>query len=112
MKHCLNNGFHSAGDARHEAGGYYSPTAARPESAASSSPPTSGSVVVPQPINVSKMGSMQSAAAHGLGHPLHPQHGQHPQAAMRKYQCKMCPQVISPVFFIFQVLEFPCHLAI
>ena len=24
----------------------------------------------------------------------HPQHGQHPQAAMRKYQCKMCPQVI------------------
>ena len=34
----------SAGDARHEAGGYYSPTAARPESAASSSPPTSGSI--------------------------------------------------------------------
>jgi len=84
------------GDARHEAGGYYSPTAARPESAASSSPPTSGSVVVPQPINVSKMGSMQSAAAaHGLGHPLHPQHGQHPQAAMRKYQCKMCPQIFA-----------------
>ena len=98
MKHCLNNGFHSAGDARHEAGGYYSPTAARPESAASSSPPTSGSVVVPQPINVSKMGSMQSAAAHGLGHPLHPQHGQHPQAAMRKYQCKMCPQVSLMMF--------------
>ena len=24
-----------------------------------------------------------------------PQHGQHPQAAMRKYQCKMCPQVIN-----------------
>ena len=26
----------------------------------------------------------------------HPQHGQHPQAAMRKYQCKMCPQVNNP----------------
>ena len=39
---------------------------------------TSGSVVVPQPINVSKMGSMQSAAAaHGLGHPLHPQVTEH-----------------------------------
>ena len=29
-------------------------------------------------------------------HPLHTQHGQHPQAAMRKYQCKMCPQVTNP----------------
>merc|ERR1719483_1286180 len=47
------------GDIRQDSSGYYSPSGGRPESAASSSPPTPGSVVVPQPINVAKMGGGQ-----------------------------------------------------
>jgi len=78
-----------SGDGRHDSSGYYSPTA-RPESAASSSPPTSGAVVVPQPINGAKMISQSH-----LGHALQPPHPNHPQAAIRKYQCKMCPQIFA-----------------
>ena len=70
-----------------DGGGYYSP-GARPESAASSSPPTSAPLIVPQPINVAKMS--------GAG-ALHPH--QHPHQAIRKYQCKMCPQVRVQVYF-------------
>jgi len=86
------------GDIRQDSSGYYSPSGGRPESAASSSPPTSGSVVVPQPINVAKMGGGQGGgqSAAGLGgHALHPSHPGHPQAAIRKYQCKMCPQIFA-----------------
>lgn len=85
----LQKGGGGGGDGRHDSSGYYSPSA-RPESAASSSPPTSGAVVVPQPINGAKMISQSH-----LGHALQPPHPNHPQAAIRKYQCKMCPQIFA-----------------
>merc|ERR550532_1800746 len=80
-------------DGRQESGsgsGYYSPSA-RPESAASSSPPATGSVLVPQPINGAKVFS-QSHLGHAL-QPPHSQHGGGGGASIRKYQCKMCPQI-------------------
>ena len=84
-------------DARQDSGpGYYSPGGpGRPESAASSSPPASGagssSVLVPQPISGAKV-----FPGHGLGPPPGPAHPGHAGAqgpGIRKYQCKMCPQV-------------------
>ncbi|XP_023348699.1 zinc finger protein rotund isoform X4 [Eurytemora carolleeae] len=45
-------------------------------------------LVVPQPINASKMGGMGDGS---LG--LHPHH--HLNGVPRKYQCKMCPQVFA-----------------
>lgn len=81
----------AAGDGRAQdsGSGYYSPTA-RPESAASSSPPASSSVLVPQPINGAKVFSQSH-----LGHLQPPHSGNHPQASIRKYQCKMCPQIFA-----------------
>merc|ERR1719242_1563345 len=82
-------------DGRQESGsgsGYYSPSA-RPESAASSSPPATGSVLVPQPINGAKVFS-QSHLGHAL-QPPHSQHGGGGGASIRKYQCKMCPQIFA-----------------
>ena len=85
-----------AGSERQDSGpSYYSPGGpGRPESAASSSPPASGagssSVLVPQPISGAKV-----FPGHGLG-PPGPAHPGHPGAqgpGIRKYQCKMCPQV-------------------
>lgn len=71
----------------------------RPESANSASPPSnhphfpsfppsssSGMLVVPQPINASKMGGMG-------GDTVFPHH--HMNGGPRKYQCKMCPQVFA-----------------
>ena len=93
---CLFSGGGAGSDARQDsASGYYSPGGpGRPESAASSSPPASGagssSVLVPQPISGAKV-----FPGHGLGPPPGPAHPGHPggQPGIRKYQCKMCPQV-------------------
>merc|ERR1719192_964456 len=81
-------------DGRQESGsgsGYYSPSA-RPESAASSSPPATNSVLVPQPINGAKVFSQSH-----LGHALQPPHSNHGVGgdSIRKYQCKMCPQIFA-----------------
>jgi len=81
--------------------GLYSHHAQRPESSSSASPPShphfpvsfpsassgSGMLVVPQPINASKMSAMGGDPA---GFPHH-----HMNGGQRKYQCKMCPQAFA-----------------
>lgn len=66
----------------------------------SSSPGVAGSspaalLVVPQPINATKMSGMQNGTT-----------GPQP----RKYQCKMCPQVIRFIFFQFDFVICVAHL--
>jgi len=83
----------------------------RPESASSSSPPSShshshfptfpppssssgqGMLVVPQPINATKMAGMGDGSLQGGHHVPHPH--MNGGGGPRKYQCKMCPQVFA-----------------